>query len=196
MNTKTALSSMIVQAIRALLAKQPTSRQHLLRHAGKRVLISFPVDDLLVQVTEDGNLENTVASDDFQPDVSITLRPELIIRMALGDKHALSGAGIVGDGVLANDLSTALEAFDWVLALRPFVGDIAATRANQFLGGLSGWRNQVHDAFGRAVSEYAAYEADLVANSNILQKFSDDVDALRDDAARLDARIALLEGTR
>lgn len=158
--------------------------------------MNFPILGITFQITPDGNVETADLTADAPPEVTIGIAPDVIMRMALGDKTALSSASVEGDGVLANDVSAALDAFDWVLALRPYLGDIAATRAAQFMVGFGQWRDKAHEAMGRSIAEYSTYEASLLANSNALQHFSQEVDTLRDDTARLEARLALLERSR
>jgi ubiquinone biosynthesis protein UbiJ len=101
---------------------------------------------------------------------------------------------IQGDGLLAADLAAALRDFDWVLALRPWLGDIAATRAEQFLKEFAAWQPKAVESVGRNLAEYAVYEAKLLAEPEAVREFIAEVDRLREDLDRFEARLALLEG--
>ncbi len=173
-----------------LLDTQPAARARLAGHAGKSARIALPLADIRFGLGEGGRLEPSATE---TPDTSILLTPDILFRLALGDKAALRQARIDGDGLLASDLSAALDGFDWALALRPVLGDMAAARADQALTGLSDWRRRAHDALGQTLAEYSVHEAGLLASRQSLDSFSAQVDTLRDDAARLEARLALLE---
>lgn len=98
-----------------------------------------------------------------------------------------------GDGVFAADIAHALGDFDWVLALRPYLGDMAASRMEQFFQGLGQWRRQAVESTGRNLAEYAVHEAGLLAEPHATREFIAQVDRLREDADRLAVRLQLLE---
>jgi ubiquinone biosynthesis protein UbiJ len=103
---------------------------------------------------------------------------------------------VAGDGVFAADIAHALAEFDWVLALRPYLGDIAASRIDQFLRGAMNWRGQAIESAGRNLAEYAVYEQAMLAEPYAVREFIEAVDRLREDADRLEARLRLLEQSR
>jgi ubiquinone biosynthesis protein UbiJ len=173
------------------LTRQAGARACLVRHAGRQVRLRLPLAELAFRVTEDGGV--TAADPEAGVDAEIVVAPETLLALAMGDSTALQSAAVTGDGVLAADLSAALGQFDWALALRPYLGDIMAARAAQAIAGLGVWREQAQVSVGKTLAEYATYEADLLADKHALRRFVAEVDALRDDAARLAARIALLE---
>jgi ubiquinone biosynthesis protein UbiJ len=171
------------------LRHQPGACACLARHAGKTVCLRLPLLTLGFAVTEAGGV--TAVPPGTEAATEITLAPATLIALAFGERDALKNAAVRGDGMLAADLSAALNAFDWVLALRPYLGDIAATRAAQVIGELGAWRRQAQTAAGRAFAEYATYEADMLIDKASAADFVAGVDALRDDVARLEARIDL-----
>jgi len=177
--------------IERLFATQPTARARLAAHAGKCVRIELPLGSLAFAVGDAGAL--AAAAPATTPDTVIRVAGTLLFRLALGERDALRQARIEGDGVLAADLSAALDSFDWALALRPLIGDIAAARVDQAIAGVAAWRDQAHTALGASLAEYAVHEAGLLAARPALERFLADVDTLRDDTARLAARLAVLE---
>jgi len=185
------LNVSLFMALARLLATQATLRARLVGHAGKHVRIRLPMMAMTFRITEDGNLAK---ADPAMPVATeITIPPDVLMLLVAGQKNALNKATVEGDGTLAADISAALSEFDWALALRPVVGDVAAARAAQAVEGFGRWREQAHDALGRSVAEYVTYEAGMLADKESVRQFVAGVDELRDDAARLEARIALLE---
>ncbi|MBK6744422.1 MAG: hypothetical protein IPG66_16245 [Hydrogenophilales bacterium] len=177
-----------------LLDTQPGARARLAGHAGKTARIDLPLGGLSFSLAEGGLLSPAAA--DIVPDTTIRLSADLLMRLVLGDRTALKGAGVHGDGLLAADISTALDGFDWALALRPVVGDIAAARADQAIAGFGAWREKAHEAIGRSLAEYGVHEANMLASRPAVDRFVAEVDTLRDDVARVEARLALLEARR
>ncbi len=177
-----------------LLDTQPGARARLAGHAGKTARIELPLGGLAFSIAEGGLLNPATA--DAAPDTTIRLSADVLMRLVLGDRTALKGAGVNGDGLLAADISAALDGFDWALALRPVVGDIAAARADQAIAGFGAWREKAHEAIGRSLAEYGVHEANMLASRPAVDRFVAEVDALRDDVARLEARLALLEARR
>ena len=189
-----ALQTPLFAALARLLATQPSLRARLIGHAGKHVRIRLPLVVMAFRITEDGNL--AVADPVLPFATEITIPTEILLALAAGNKDALNRAAVEGDGTLAADISAALGEFDWALALRPMLGDMAAARAAQAIEGFGGWRRQAHEAIGRSLAEYTTFEAGLLADKEAVRRFVADVDELRDAAARLEARLALLEQTR
>jgi len=116
--------------------------------------------------------------------------------LLLGDGKLADLFRVEGDGLFAADISGALADFDWVLALRPYLGDIVASRVDQFLRGVIAWRQQAHDDTGANLIEYAVYEQALLAEPSAARAFVNEVDALREDVDRLEARLRMLEQAR
>jgi ubiquinone biosynthesis protein UbiJ len=184
----------LLSLIDRLLSTQPTARARLMAHAGKTARIALPIGGLTFTLDEHGSV--AASAPDCPPDTTITLPADIPFRLALGEKDALRQSRIEGDGLLASDLSAALDGFDWALAMRPVFGDIAAARIDQAIAGFGAWRAKAHEAIGQAFAEYSVHEAGMLASKPAIERFSTDVDALRDDVARLEARLDFLEAKR
>lgn len=187
------VSAGLAMALNQALKHQPLARERLARHAGKRLRLALPA--LMLNLALDDAGAFAVAADDEATDLTLTPEPARLPQALLeGDANRLFRAE--GDGLLAADLAQAVAGFDWVLALRPYLGDIAAARAEQWLRGASAWRTQAREAIGRNLAEYAVHEAGLLAEPHAARDFIGAVDALREDADRLEVRLALLENAR
>lgn len=193
--------STLATALNALLDRQPVARERLQRHAGKRIILALPLFPLELAVDGEGRFGvpgPETEADELAGAVSIlTLTPQpaalpkWLTGGTVGDLFSAEG-----DGLLAADLAKALADFDWVLALRPWLGDMAASRVDQFIQGFSHWRTQAVDAAGRNLAEYAVHEAGVLAEPHAVREFIAGVDRLREDADRLEARLSVLEDRR
>lgn len=182
----------LIALIDRQLLNQPGVRAGLARHAGKQARLRLPLVAVAFRVAEDGGLD--AADPEAAIAAEIAVAPENLFALALGDRAALARSEVAGDGVLAADLAAALGRFDWALALRPYLGDILAARAAQAVAGFGRWRDEAHQAAGLTLAEYATFEAGLLADRQAVRRFVAEVDGLRDDVARLEARLAILEG--
>jgi ubiquinone biosynthesis protein UbiJ len=177
-----------------LLVTQPQLAARLARHAGRQVVIRLPGLSLNFAFSEEGRLEQGHAGEPAATEILVS--PALLIGLLTTGSEALSGAEVRGDGVLANDIAAVVNGIDWALALRPYLGDVVAARVAQGLSAFSGWRQKVGEAFGRSLAEYATYEAGMLADAESIRLFVAEIDELRDAAARLEARIQILERSR
>lgn len=190
-----SLVAPLATAINALLDAQPAARGRLQRHVGKTVRLALPALPMDLTLDENGRFAPQTEATEAAPALILTPLPSAL--PLLLDKGKLADLfHVEGDGLFASDISGALADFDWVLVLRPYLGDIAASRVDQFLRGVLAWRQQAHDDAGANLVEYAVYEQAMLAEPNATRAFVNDVDALREDADRLEARLRLLEAKR
>lgn len=188
-----SLFAPLLAALNALLATQPASRARLAGHGGKAVRLALPGTNLDLALDDTGAFGAAPA----QAEPAVTLTPDLAaLPLWLADGKLNQLFQVRGDGLLAADLSGALADFDWVLALRPVLGDIAASRVDMFLRGLGPWREQALESAGRNLAEYAVYEQAMLAEPAAVREFIAEVDGLREAADRLEARLKFLEARR
>jgi ubiquinone biosynthesis protein UbiJ len=182
----------LAAALNALLNAQPAARERLLRHVDKRLRLALPLFPVDLQLDESSRFLPQIEASETAPELILTLQPSALPLLLSGGKLA-DLFHVEGDGLFASDISSALADFDWVLALRPWLGDIAASRVDQFLRSALTWRQQAHDDAGANLAEYAVYEQAMLAEPHAVRSFISDVDALREDVDRLQARLNLLE---
>lgn len=185
------LSAPLIAVLHRLLADQPAARTMLARHAGKAFRISLIAPIFAAQIAEDGNVLASPEGGAIATD--IRLSPALLLRLIAGERQAIGEAQAEGDGLLAADLRSAFEAIDLALALRPYLGDILAARVADGVTVLHDWQAKAQESAARSVAEYLVHETATLASKLAVAEFVHEVDALRDAAARLEARIALLE---
>jgi ubiquinone biosynthesis accessory factor UbiJ len=185
----------LAAALNALLDAQPAALNRLQRHVGKSLRLALPLMPLTLSLDESGRFRPLAEDDPTDPALILTPMPSAL-PLLIGDGKLADLFRVEGDGLFAADISGALADFDWVLALRPWLGDIAASRIDQFLRGIINWREQAHADAGRNLAEYAVYEQAVLAEPHTTRVFISEVDALREDVDRLEARLRLLESKR
>ncbi len=150
---------------------------------------------LYCRVTRDG-LEVTTRYVD-EPDTVITGSLVALGSLATGDAAAAIRSGrieIDGDTETASRFRELLRFArpDFEERLSGILGDAGAHQAGEILRSVGLWGRQVADTLTRNVSEYVTEErGDLPARGEV-DEFYADVDRLRDDVARLEARIRAL----
>ncbi|MEJ2603990.1 MAG: SCP2 sterol-binding domain-containing protein [Gammaproteobacteria bacterium] len=151
---------------------------------------------LYCRVTREG-LDVTTRYED-EPDTVITGSLVALAGLATGDAAAAIRSGRIE---IEGDTETASRFRDLLRFARPDVeerlsgilGDAGAHQAGEMLRGLGVWGRQVADTLTRNISEYVTEErGDLPARGEV-DVFYADVDRLRDDLARLEARIRALQ---
>lgn len=82
---------------------------------------------------------------------------------------------------------------DWEEHLSSFVGDTIAYPLARFLKALTHWAKQSVENLSQNITDYLQAEMDYLVSEEELQVFFSDIDTLRDDSARLEARIKFLQ---
>jgi ubiquinone biosynthesis protein UbiJ len=104
-------------------------------------------------------------------------------------------AQINGDAEIANlyrQLLTAAQP-DWEEELSRIVGDMAARRLSRLSAGALDWARGTRATAAANIVEYLEEEIRLLATKTELEEFLRGVDEIREVAARVDARLRLLE---
>ena len=186
--------TLTVPVINRLLRSNSWALERLRVHAGKNVLMLCPPMRYSATITDSGAL--AAAPADAVPHATIAVTPGLLLRLAARDERAWREASVTGDVELAAAIDYVSRNIRWDYEedLSRVVGDVAAHRVAGAARELDRWGRSTMLNLAHAAAEYATYEKPIVASAVELERFSRDVDALRDDAARLEKRIALLRG--
>lgn len=148
-------------------------------------------------IVHDGMLELTTEVD-TEPDVLISGSLVTLARMAGESGASAIRAGeleLAGDPVLAEQFQKLLNYAkpDIEEELSGVVGDIAAHRLGEFARGVGRWTREAGSTMGANIREYLQEESRDVPSRYEVDHFASDVDALRDDVDRLEARIKRLQ---
>lgn len=188
-----ALMTPAVAAINHLLAQEAWARESLALHAGKQACIDTGHLRLRVRVARDGMLETSNA--DEAANVTIHVKLSDLPLIAQNRERAFSYVRIEGDAEFANTMSQLSKGLRWEAAhdLERLFGPLAA---NRIAGGAKGAFDTVATTGRRLaenVAEYLLEERPVLVRPALVDEFADSVTRLRDDAERLDKRIAKLE---
>lgn len=135
---------------------------------------------------------------DATPDCLIRGTPIGLARMATArHKESEIGSGgveIEGDTAIAHDLGKALAGLDvdWEEQLARLVGDPIAHQVGQGVRAAVQWGRRTSETLTTDLKEYLEEESRLLPSRYELDAFLADVDTLRDDVERLDARVERL----
>ena len=141
-----------------------------------------------------GDGVNIAGESDKEPDVIITGSLLTLAQMA-----GQSGESAIRDGSLelSGDARKA-QAFQRLLSLaRPdieeelsgVIGDVAAHRLGELARGVGRWRQEVHETMAANIREYLQEESGELPSRYEAERFAEDVDTLRDDVERSEARL-------
>jgi len=179
-------------ALNHLLTQNSWALQRLARFAGRTARFDIAPFSFAYTILEDG----TLLSADFtaSADALCVIAPALLPRLALHDEKAHAEIRTEGDAGLLTEIFFLSRNLRWDAAedLSSVTGDIAAERIVRTVQGI---HQQFHDAvvnLSQASAEYWTEERPLLAKPQQVAGFVRQVDALRDDAARLEQRIKQL----
>jgi ubiquinone biosynthesis protein UbiJ len=212
------LSSLLENVLNRGLPRSPRARQLCAELTGRkvavdvkgvtRVVIASVGDSLsVVRDTAHGAAAPVVVAPSANsagaadtagsPDATIIGAPLALLELAGSEPEAAIQRG---DVVISGDLDVSQKFRELFLLLRPdieeelalFIGDTPAHQLGRFARSALGWGKNAADTTARNISEFLAHErGDLVSRPEGNQ-FLKGVDAVREDADRLEARFELL----
>jgi ubiquinone biosynthesis protein UbiJ len=188
------------QAINRLLDMDPAVCGQLAALHGRTVRIDLSGTGIALNfvVGHDGHLQLLGRIED-EPDATLAGSPFDLLRAGDKSQGAAQLFGgqvrIEGDTRVGQRFSQALADLDidWEEQLSHITGDIPAHEIGRALRTLLGDARRVRQSAGDNLSEYLTEEARLLPHRFEIEHFLEDVDTLRDDVDRLEARIMLLE---
>jgi len=183
----------IAGPVNHLLRANAWARERLLPYAGRVARIDNAPFSIMMMVTADGDVTDAAA--DAAPDVLVRLSPGLMLRLIARDASVWHDVPVEGDPGFAAAISHIARHARWDIEedLSRVVGDIAAHRMVETGRKIDTWGRQGADNLARTFAEYWTEERPLIASRGEVERFIREVDALRDDLARLEKRIELRE---
>ncbi len=189
LNGVAMLNGIVLAGAQHLLRQAQWARKRLAEHAGKQLQVELPLATVLLRIAADGNVE---AAESAAPaDLTVTLSPNSLARLAVDRDAAWREARVDGDMELAAAISYVVANLQWDYEddLSLVVGDVAAYRIARGARQLSAWPGQAALSLAQGIGEYLAEERQLLATKLCAEEFTEEVDELRDAVERLDKRI-------
>lgn len=176
-----------------ILKSEDWARNRLKGFAGKTAQLQFAGRGVgTVTIGDEGLLEASPI--DAAAAVTIDLPADAPARMFTDPASLFSTAMIAGSAELAETLGFVFRNLRWDVEhdLSHLLGDIVAHRAVQFGTRLAQWPGQAGGRVALALAEYLTEETATIACRSDVETFCAEVDALRDDVARAEKRLARL----
>ena len=183
-----------VQFFNRVLSDYPAARHRLRAHDGKVVAAQVGPAAMRMRVTADGEMElvGNAGTPTPDADVSLTVPLSLLPRLVNKDESALAQIVFTGDAELAATLSDIARNVEWDVEadLSRVVGDVAAHRMVGTAQRAHAWQIDARQRFTANVAEYLTEERQAFIVTRELENLARQNETLRDDIARLDARLA------
>lgn len=175
-----------------LIAQAPGATARLAPHAGRRVAIDAGVERVVFEIGQDGQL---AASEAAEVDATIRLTPDAASRLPFEGRAALRGVPTEGDADLLAAFNDVFQQLRWDAEadLAKVFGPVVGFRLAEAGRSFAGWLVEATRDTAKALAEYVTEESAMLATSAQVHRFNADVDTLRDDIARLEARLSRLE---
>jgi ubiquinone biosynthesis protein UbiJ len=193
---------LLEKAFNNYLALDPEAPEKLAAFDGKLICIEVLGVNKNIYLFVNGSRIDVMPDCDIEPDTVISGTPAALLKLGINrDAAPLLFAReieIRGDVRLGRQFRALLTEMDidWEEQLATIVGDVAAHHVMQVFNGLRAWGRSAAENFTDDVGEYLQEESRDVVSGAEMETFFDDVDALRNDTDRLEAKIKQYMGAR
>lgn len=195
----TAVTAGIEMAVNRVLQLDEEMQPRLQTLQGKVIAIEVRGLDVSLYLIPEADKLSVYGRFEGEPDTTLRGTPLALMRMGLakhaGDVLFAGDVEISGDVELGQQFSEILEALDidWEEHLSHFTGDLLANKLGNAVRDLVSWGQQTADTLSQDVAEYLQEENQAVPNKDEAEGFLSQVDTLRTDVDRMEARVRRLE---
>lgn len=186
------------KAINAYLALDTESKERLKLLTGKAITIELLPFHLCFQCffTEQGVVIESNELFDTQTIIRGTPLQMLNVMMLKEQRQRFFAEDltITGDAEFAQQVIALFDELqiDWEECLAKQIGDVPAYRVGRFIRHVGEWLQETNNKFTQNVHEFIHEEAEWLPCREALQDFFSDIDHLRMDVDRMEARITIL----
>ena len=192
------LTEALEASINLVLKKDPVTLEKFAALQGK--VIAFELNELDLTLYLFPHAEGVQVQYLYQgkADTTLTGSPLAFINMSLGDSSESFFSGeirIKGDIELGQQFKRLLDQIDldWEEWLSGYSGDLIAFKAGSLVRHLSSWGKDALKILKLDASEYLQEESQLSPHANEIEDFATNINELRDNTARLEARVLRLQ---
>jgi len=185
--------------INHVLAQQPWAREELARYAGRSLRLAAPPFALGLQIGDTGEVSALPpGSAAGTADVTLSVAATRVPLLFIDPETAMKDVRIEGDAEFAQTLARLARELRWDVEedLSKLLGDIPAHQMMRFARAFSAWGREAGRRFAETTSAYLVDESPTLVRRDAAEAFARDVATLRDDQARLEKRLELLEKAR
>ena len=184
-------------AFNRLIAMDPEARRRVAAMQGKVIAVRFKgVDLCLYLIATDRGVQVYPHYDD-EPDTEITGTPMGLLSLGLGNTDAMfdGDVEIIGDVELGQRFKRMLDKLDidWEEQLSRYTGDAISHHIGRVVRGGLQWGRRTLNTLALDMAEYLQQESRDLPTQAEVSPLLDGVDNLRDDVARLEARVARIQ---
>ncbi len=199
MSPTTAAANMAAaKIINRVLADYPLARERLAVHRHKRVDVALGLVTVSIRVTPTGTVE-AVGESSAVSDVVFRVPLAALPKLLRKDESAYREIAFEGDSEFAHTLSLIARQVDWDIEedLSRLLGGgatagIVAHRVVGSAKSVAAFRDEAGRRLTENVAEYLVHERNAFITKDVLEMFARDNERLRDDVARVEARVARL----
>lgn len=186
------------QALNAALALDPKTVERLGRLQGRVIAIELQGTGIRLLLQPEQNGLRLMGHYEGQVDTTLSGAPFALLRMSTGrtgEGLFKGGVEIDGDVELGQQIQRVFEKLDidWEEHLSHLTGDIIAHQVGNAVRGLLNWGERAADHLGQDTADYLQEEAEILPLPWEVAEFLEQVDTLRSDVDRLEARVKRLQ---
>lgn len=192
------ITGMLETALNNYLQLDPQSRSKLSRLEGKVLAVELTGFDITLYLLADKHGIQIMHDYAGEIDATLSGSPLALLGLAMeknpGPATFANGVKLHGDTELGQRYKHLFDSLDidWEEHLSRLSGDIVAHKLGNLLRESRQWGQQASNTLQRDVAEYLLQEDHLVPEKSELNHFLNDIDKLREDTDRLEARIKRL----
>lgn len=191
--------SSLTNAINRILNLDPDSAHRLKKLQGKTISIELLPFHFIFHCcfNENGVIVKEGPTENADTNISGTPLQMLNVMLLKNERQRFFSEDLMmeGNAEIGQEMIRLFDELyiDWEEMLSHLVGDVSAHHVGRFVDSVTDWLTQAKKNIGQDMSEFMHEEARLFPARLALQDFFDDIDALRMDVDRIEAKIKLLE---
>ncbi len=191
---KTLFLNYLEKAMNAYLQQDEQSKLRLKKLAGKTLSVELLPMSWQFNCSFSSERVQVTMHDEIVPHTKIKGTPLQLCGVMLNKSKRkqffAEDLQIEGDAELAQEVTELFDniQIDWEEHLSQLIGDIPAFQVSRFAGNIKQWLQKAGSGVRQDVNDYLHEEAQCFPPREALHEFFDDIDTLRMDADRLEAR--------
>ena len=182
-------------ALNQALEMDPVTRDRVRALDGKVIAVTLESPALELFLLPDSSGVMLMGRHDGSPELRLGGTLSALSHLARREGGIPQGVTIEGDAGLAAELQAIAAGLDldWEEQLSHLTGDAVAHQTGRAVRGAAGYLHQVSDTLSANLEEFLKEEARLLPQRFEVEEWVAEVDRLRDDTARLEARVQRLD---